>query len=165
MFYRIKEGKIYDYADYEYSDECSYSDVCTMDEYLKNPAIYTLVDGILHYVENYQEAIINQRKEQFEKAFFKTSLGWIRRAVTMKDGSQKDFLADLLLPIKAGMEMGQDVKIITYNIPDFSKELTPAYLESLQAVKFASVEFVRECLFQTVQDFSGNPEMGGNDGI
>lgn len=155
MFYRIKDEKIYDYADYEYDNACLYSDICTMNEFQQNPDIYELNDGTLELVANYQELIAQKRKEQFEREFFKTSLGWIRRQVSMKDGSKKEFLADLLLTIKAGMELGQDVKIITYKTPDFSKEPTLYYIESLQEVKSATPKFIQECLFQTVQDFGG----------
>ena len=167
MFYRIKENKIYDFADYEYEQDCLYSDLCTMTQFQKNPDIYTIIDGILSYVPNYQDIIAQQRKDKFEKEFFETSLGWIRRQVTMKDGSKKDFLADLLLSIKAGIELGQDVKIITYKTPDYSKEPTQEYIESLQEIKSATSQFIQECLFQTVQDFSGIREnneinIGGN---
>ena len=153
MFYRIKDGLIYDYADYEYAHDCLYSAVCTMKEYQQNPDIYELHNDMLDFVENYQEVISTQRRESFEKEFFVTSLGWIRRQVNMMDGSKKDFLADLLLSVKAGMEMGQNVKIITYKTPDFSKEPTTEYIESLQEIKSVTPEFIQECLFQTVKDF------------
>lgn len=155
MFYRIKNERIYDYADYEYSEDCLYSEICTMKSFQENPDIYTLVNGKLAYVENYQTVIIQKRQEQFEQEFFRTSLGWIRRQVTMKDGTKKDFLADLLLPIKAGMEMGQDVKIITYNTPDYTREPSIGYMQTLQEIKSATPVFIQECLFQTVLDFGG----------
>jgi len=165
MFYRILNNKIYDYADYQYASDCLYSDLCTMLEYQKNPDIYAIVDGEFNYIPNYEEIIRQKRQNQFEKEFFNTSIGWIRRQVTMKDGSKKDFLADLLLSVKAGMELGQEVKIITYKTPDFSNEPTSEYIESLQEIKNATSEFIRECLFQTVKDFSGEIDLGGNNGI
>lgn len=170
MFYRIKENKIYDYADYEFAQDCLYSDLCTMAQFQKNPEIYTITNGVLSYVPNYQEVIAQQRKEEFEREFFETSIGWIRRQVKMKDGSKKDFLADLLLSIKAGIELGQDVKIITYKTPDYTKEPTQEYIESLQEIKSATLQFIQECLFQTVQDFSGIREnieinTGGSNGF
>ena len=99
-----------------------------------------------------EEELKQARKEKFEKEFFETSLGWIRRKVNMKDGSTKDFLSDLLLPIKAGIELNQDVKIITYKKPDFSEEISDNY-EALQEKKSATIEFVIECLNRTVLDF------------
>jgi len=172
MFYRIKDEKVYDYADYEYAKDCLYSDFCTMSEFQQHPDFYCIKEGKLDYIENYEEIIVQKRKEQFEKEFFNTSLGWIRRRVTMKDGSIKDFLVDLLMPIKAGMDLGQNVELITYNTPDFTKEPTLDYMESLQEIKFATFEFIRECLFQTVHDFGLLEEnqqtvddVGGNNGI
>lgn len=104
---------------------------------------------------NYKEELSKARKEWFERSFFQTSLGWIRRSVTMKDGSKKDFLADLLLPIKAGLELGQEVEIIVYREPNFYIDLTQAYMETLQEHQNATMEFIAECLQQTIKDFKG----------
>lgn len=73
----------------------------------------------------------------------------------MKDGSRKDFLSDLLLQIKAGIELGVNVELITYSEPNFSNELTEEYVISLQQRKNATPEFIQECLNQTVTDFCG----------
>ena len=63
--------------------------------------------------------ISENKKELFEKEFFNTSLGYIRRKVTMKNGEIKDFLSDLLPTITTAVNMGQTVKVIAYNKPDF----------------------------------------------
>ena len=162
MFYRLKDNTIYDYADYEYAKDCLFTDICTMQSFEENREIYIIENGQINLAENPEKIIAMKRKKEFEKTFFVTSLGWIRRKVTMKNGSVKDFLSDLLLPIKAGMELGQKVEIITYKTPDFQKELTKEYLETLQENKYATQEFIQECLFQTVIDFRG---VGGCDGI
>lgn len=104
---------------------------------------------------NYEQEQAEARKKQFNNEFFQTSLGWIRRKVNMKDGSTKDFLADLLLPIKAGLELGQKVVIITYKTPDFTIDYDEEYVISLQERKEATAEFIQECLMQTVADFGG----------
>lgn len=104
---------------------------------------------------NYEKKQESERKKAFYEQFFKTSLGWIRRNVSMKDGSTKDFLADFLMQIKAGLELGQTVEIITYNLPDFSQEATEEYMVSLQERKNATPSFIQECLMQTVRDFGG----------
>lgn len=114
------------------------------------------------------------REEKFKSEFFLTSLGWIRRKVNMKDGSTKDFLTDLLLPIKAGLELGQGVnetskldnqhtstvgngvEIITYKTPDFTLDYTDEYIISLQERKQATAQFIQECLARMVADFSGD---------
>lgn len=105
--------------------------------------------------ENYSKEQAQKQEVQFKKDFFETSLGWVRRKVSMQDGSVKDFLSDLLLSIKAGIEMGQNVEIITYKKPDFETEINNEYLISLQQKVFATSDFVVECLNQTVKDFGG----------
>lgn len=105
---------------------------------------------------DYENKQAEARKKLFKNEFFQTSLGWIRRKVNMKDGSTKDFLADLLLPIKAGLELGQKVVIITYKTPDFTIDYDEEYIISLQEKKEATVGFIQECLMQTVADFGGN---------
>ena len=104
---------------------------------------------------NHAAKLAQERENVFKSEFFQTSLGWIRRKVRMKDNSQKDFLSDLLLQIKAGLELGQTVELITYKEPDFTKELDEAYMMSLQEKKLATNDFVKECLMRTVSDFTG----------
>ena len=153
MFYRIKDNRIYDFADYKYAEDCLSTELCNMQEYGENKEIYTIIDGELANVPNPEEILYQKNKTNFEKEFFLTSIGWIRRKVTMKDGSVRDFLADLLLPIKAGMDLGNQVQIITYTEPDFYCKPDENYMKSLQEIKFATPEFIQECLLQTVQDF------------
>ena len=153
MFYRIKDEQIYDCADYKYSENCLHTDLCTMAEFEKNSDNYTIKNGELEVIPNLDDILAKRRQEQFEKDFFSTSLGFIRRKVNMKDGSTRDFLSDLLIPIKAGIELGQNVEIITYELPDFHQELTQDYMVSLQERKTATPDFVQECLMQTVSDF------------
>ncbi len=168
MFYRIRENKIYDYADYQYEKDCLFTNLCTMNEYIENPDKFIIAcdsdnSERLELNPDWREILTEKKKKEFYKNFFNTSLGWIRRSVTMKDGSIKDFLSDLLLPIKAGIELGQNVAVITYRTPDFSVEPDNTYMKSLQEIKFATMDFVQECLMQTVQDFG--LENGGSDGV
>lgn len=112
-----------------------------------------IVNNIPVVNPQYEAELAGQRKTYFEKEFFETSLGWIRRRVNMQDGTKKDFLSDLLLSIKAGLELGVTVEIITYQKPDFTKDITEEYMETLQVRKNATPEFIQECLNQTVLDF------------
>lgn len=124
-------------------------------------AIFALLDnevfenGVPKINENYEKEKTAERRSLFQKDFFLTSLGWIRRKVRMQDGSAKDFLSDLLLPIKAGLEMGQSVEIIVYKEPNFENDLTEKYIISLQERKLVTPVFIQECLNQTVIDFAG----------
>ena len=163
MYYRIKDNEIFDYADYEYAKECQFTALCTMSEFDKNKDNYIISNGQIILNPDLEQILQRKRQQQFESDFFLTTLGWIRRKVNMKDGTAKDFLSDILLSVKAGLELGQNVELITYQTPDFTKELTAEYLKSLQEIKSATAEFIQECLFQTVNDFWINE--GGNNGV
>lgn len=77
------------------------------------------------------------KQEILAKDFFLTSLGYVRRQVTMKDGTTRNFLTDILPRLKAG------VPILTY-----TKDLQQ------NAVKVTE-EFINECDEQLLKDFYG----------
>ena len=58
-----------------------------------------MVNGVAEINPNYEEELSAKRENLFNREFFQTSLGWIRRQVNMKDGSKKDFLSDELIDI------------------------------------------------------------------
>jgi hypothetical protein len=155
MFYRIFDNRIYDKADFMYAEDCKEILGYTTHEVEENPLLLTINGDELIPNPNYVNDIRAKREKEFYNEFFKTSLGWIRRKVTMQDGSIKDFLSDLLLQIKAGLDLGVNVEIITYKLPNFDKEPTTSYMESLQEKKKATMGFVAECLQITVKDFRG----------
>lgn len=155
MFYLTYENEIKEYGDYKFSNNCKETTLCTMQEFMTHPNKYVLQDGVLVINPDYEQEQAKTREKQFNNEFFQTSLGWIRRKVNMQDGSTKDFLADLLLPIKAGLELGQKVVIITYRTPNFTIDYDEEYIISLQEKKEATAEFIQECLMQTVADFGG----------
>lgn len=109
---------------------------------------YQLVD--LRDTEEYQEWQKQQRIAEFNKEFFNTSLGYIRRSVNMKDGSHKDFLSDLLPTISMAVNMGQEVKVIAYDMPDF-EDLKP--IEEYQHNETVTAQFIQECFMQLSADF------------
>lgn len=98
-----------------------------------------------------EEDIIDERREQFKKEFFLTSIGYIRRSVSMKDGSHKDFLSDLLPTISMAVTMGQPVKVIAYDEPDFTQEVID--WEEYQHNEDVTPQFVQECFMQLQADF------------
>ena len=61
MFYRIKENKLYDYADYKYSDECLEINV-SMDNY--KPYEYIIKNGKLVKNPNAEEEKTKIEKQQ-----------------------------------------------------------------------------------------------------
>lgn len=155
MFYRIRENRLYDYANYKYAPDCLEFSSLSVENYEKDKIKYIVKNGVLVVNSAYEQEKIEERKNYFQTEFFSTSLGYIRRRVTMKDGTQKEFLTDLLPSIKLGLETGIEVNIITYRTPDFTKELTTEYMVSLQKIKQANMDFIKECLLQTAQDFGG----------
>lgn len=120
-----------------------------------NPDWYKIVEDnvVKKTSEEYEQEQIAKRQETFNKEFFLTSLGYIRRNVNMATGQTKDFLADLLPTISMAVTAGQEVPIITYSEPDFTKEFTLEYMESLQTVKNVTPQFTQECALQLSKDF------------
>ena len=97
-----------------------------------------------------------EEKEQYRRMvfvsdFFNTSLGWIRRKVSMSTGETKDFLSDLFPSIAFGVSMGATVEIITYDMPDFSHDVEDWTI--YQHRRNATPQFVQECLEQLKTDF------------
>lgn len=114
---------------------------------------YIVVNGELIVNPNYEEEQTEARKNQFNKDFFQTSLGYIRRKVTMKTGETKDFLSDLLPVISMGVESGQEVTIIAYKKPDFTQEITD--WKTLQEKVIVNATFIQECFNRLSVDFTG----------
>lgn len=116
-----------------------------------------LSDDNTYYVfadtAEYEQKRAKKREAEFNKDFFLTSLGYIRRQVNMATGETKDFLSDLLPTISMGVTLGQEVPIITYRQPDFTQEFTLEYMESLQEVKNVTTQFIQECALQVSKDF------------
>ena len=110
-----------------------------------------IVDGKPIVDPDYEAKLIAERQAQFNKDFFNTSLGYIRRKVTMATGETKDFLSDLLPTISMGVQMGQPVTIITYKEPDFTQE--NINWVTLQELKEVTSAFVQECFLQLSNDF------------
>ena len=132
-----EEGEIIGYEDRE------------VDDYTK-PIIIDEVDpetGEVHKVQKhhteYRTEIVEyleivDNPENFQRNFFNTSLGYVRRKPFVKGTKEyKDFLSDML----AGMEVGQ--QIITY-----TEDLQPNLVQVTQ-------EFLDECKAQYNRDFYG----------
>lgn len=132
-------------------------------EVYDNYKMYIYQDGEIILDPDYEEKQEQRRREMFEKKFFNTSLGWVRREVNMANGEIKDFLSDLLPSIFIGVSSGTQVTVLTYDAPDFTQEI---YVEtedgdiidnvdwpSLQHVQVVTPQFLQECLAQLQNDF------------
>ena len=112
------------------------------------------VNEVVVYDETQRQADkreFNTRKEQFNREFFRTSLGYVRRKVHMNTGEIKDFLSDLLPTISLGVNIGQQVTILTYDAPDFTQDVED--WTELQHSEAVTAQFIQECLLQLSNDF------------
>ena len=112
---------------------------------------YVIQDNKLVKNPNYEADKAAIRENEFNKAFFNTSLGYIRRAVTMSDGSKKDFLSDLLPIISMGVQTGQTVNVLAYDKPPFDEDVTD--WTKYQYLKAVTPQFIQECFMQLSNDF------------
>lgn len=95
-----------------------------------------VVDGQITF-KTIEEVEAEEKLKQFHKDFFNTSLGYVRRKVTMKDGAVKDFLADILPILQVG------IPILTYTI------------DGKQNKVVVTEQFINECKQQVITDFYG----------
>lgn len=123
------------------------------DDYVAHRNKYKYENGEIVVNPNYEQEETEKRRVQFNLDFFQTSLGFIRRKVSMKTGETKDFLTDLLPVISMAVSQGQTVNIITYKEPDFTHDIED--WESLQEYKIATPQFIQECFAQVSTDFTG----------
>lgn len=120
-----------------------------------SPDMFKIVEGeiVKKSQEEYEQEQAEKREQAFKQAFFITSLGYVRRSVTMADGSKKDFLSDLLPVISMGVQSGTQVHILTYEEPPFDKDITD-WTEYQKQVT-VTPQFIQECFLQLSNDFSG----------
>ena len=103
---------------------------------------------------NYEQIKAEKREAEFNANFFPTSLGYIKRQVTMQNGVTKDFITDLI-PLMMDIP---GVPVIVYGKPDFTKEVTEEMLLGLQQFVKSTPELIKECREQAIIDFYGfNP--------
>lgn len=119
------------------------------DEFISAPEKYKVVNGKIIYNSNWQAEKIQAKEDAFNNAFFETSLGFIRREVSMKNGTTKTFLTDMLPQLIVGFP------ILAYSKPDFTKDID---IVDYQKQVEVTEEFLVECRNQLIIDFYGfNP--------
>lgn len=122
-------------------------------DYISNEDKYMVDNNKIVVNPEYAQKKEAERKVNFNEQFFNTSLGYIRRKVTMANGEIKDFLADLLPSISLGISLNQPVSVICYTEPNFSKDVED--WTQYQQVNQATPQFVLECFMQLNKDFVG----------
>ena len=115
---------------------------------------YKIVDNkvVKKSKKEYEQKQYDRREAEFNKSFFNTSLGYVRRSVTMADSSKKDFLSDLLPVISMGVQSGQSVNILTYDKPPFDEDIED--WTEYQHLVTVTQQFISECFVQLSNDFA-----------
>ena len=98
---------------------------------------YVIQNGELVLNPNYEEEKQAREDAEFNRQFFNTTLGYVRRNVTMKDGSVKSFLTDILPMLVVG------VPVLVYD-----RELNQTRVQVTEV-------FINECKQQLYKDFYG----------
>ena len=92
----------------------------------------------VYKTEIFEHLEIVDNPENFDRCFFKTSLGYVRRKPFVKGtGEYKDFLSDM----SAGLVIGQPIIVYDKNLN--------------QSVALVTEQFKQECLQQYNKDFNG----------
>ena len=90
------------------------------------------------------------RRAYWAREFFQTSLGWVRKKATMKDGSVDNFLTDDLPLLALGLQSGEEAKVLVYATPDFTQDIDILTLQSYVPV---TPQFIGECLRKKQNEF------------
>lgn len=121
----IFEGATHEFPEINFEDYCEYP----------NKYIFNGKEVIIN--PSFEKEMKEEQEAEFNRQFFNTSLGYVRRNVTMKNGAIKDFLCDILPLLRVG------VQILTY-----TKDLE-------QNKVLVTAEFLEECSQQVFKDFYG----------
>ena len=70
MFYRIKEDRLYDYADYKYAEDCLETDIITQAELDAHPNKVIIEMGLLVLNPDYDQEQADLREADFKSKFF-----------------------------------------------------------------------------------------------
>ena len=121
MFYRIKEDRLYDYADYKYAEDCLETDIITQAELDAHPNKVIIDNGVLILNPDYEQEAAEKREADFKSKFFNIQgYGWYRKQPKGYQSAVESMnvlfnIANVSDGIQAGL-------IIFYQQPDFTKE-------------------------------------------
>lgn len=114
---------------------------------------YIVFNGELIINPEYDEIKKRQRELNFNKEFFNTSLGYVRRKFTNKNGEVKDFLSDAFPSLLLAFQQGSIGEIFVYDKPPFTEDVTD--WEQYQHRVSITPQFIQECFTQSRTDFFG----------
>lgn len=135
MFYRIKNNKLYDYADYKYAEDCLETDIITQSELDEHPNKMIVNGDILILNPNYDVEAADKREADFKSKFFNIKgFGWYRKqpkgyssAVESINSAYNSFTEMQKLGLTENFPANT---LIFYQQPDFTKpeQCTEAWL-------------------------------------
>lgn len=102
---------------------------------------------------NYEQEQAQKRERNFNKEFFNTSLGYVRRKFTNKNGEIKDFLSDAFPSLLLAFQNGIIGEIFVYDKPSFTEEVIDWTL--YQHKVNITQQFIQDCFTQSRVDFFG----------
>ena len=105
------------------------------------------------FEEDITEQLYGDRRTKFNKEFFNTSLGYVRRKFTNKNGEVKDFLSDAFPALLLAFKEGVIGEIFVYDKPPFTEDVTN--WEQYQHRVTITPQFIQECFTQSSVDFFG----------
>lgn len=120
MFYRVQENMIIDNADFNYSDECKYTDICTTKEYQEDPLRYTLIDGEIAINPNYETEQLKKLEKEFDSQFFEIpNFGYFRRIPKGYNSAVESL--NTVCSVVTFMKLLPQGTLTFYHKPDFAK--------------------------------------------
>ena len=107
MFYRIEENKLYDYADYEYAENCKETNITTQAELTQYPNKVIVQDGVLVLNPDFESE--EEQKEKERVANLKLTGADVERGIYQAKGMDFD---DILTFVSANPPEGLDIKAL-----------------------------------------------------
>lgn len=125
MFYRIKENKLYDYADYKYAEDCKKTNIITQSELDTHPNKVIIEDNVLVLNPNYEKEQADLREADFKSKFFNIEgFGWYRKQPKGYQSAIESLntaFNRFTVMQKMGIEEFPANVFIFYQAPDFTK--------------------------------------------
>jgi len=121
MFYRIKDNKLYDYADFKYAENCQETNITTQKDLDLFPQQFTIIGNILVKNPNYKNELSQKLEQEFYNNFFKTELGWYRKIPSgYANAPQSIDIVNNIVNIQGNLSEEVAQMLIFYKKPDFT---------------------------------------------
>ena len=136
MYYRLNEGKVLDYSNSKYLDDCIKTDIITAEEYAEHPNKVMVKGKKLVINPDYEPEASAEREADFKSKFFNIEgFGWYRKQPKGYQSAVESM--NVLFNIANVTDGIQTGLIIFYQQPDFTKpeECTEEWLVEHQIVQ------------------------------